>query len=477
MIIFDTNAINRINPRSPRADIVRALRASGQHRVGIPGTVLEELTAHKAKDYIAQCETAMSALNTLRRMMPWKPAANFEGPQLELEECQEHWRKVYSELFEVVPTSGEAALKALSREALALPPAKQGEKRAEGARDAAIWFTILDFLREYPDEDVHFVTDNTTDFGNGTIYRFPMDEDLGDCAGRLKRLTDFDAVVTAFTAPADGDSAAADAKRYLGSETVAATIGELALASHRGVVGLPGITTTGAPVAWIAWIGPPRTTLLSADKVAGHRIGDEVWYTAETTWLLYGVAAAVGQGVEGVSCAWTVKLLFSVGGDGGQGAPTLLSPEAPSAPDMQDKPTADALAALHKEVLRELVTSRKPGSTVDASRGNRRTGPPDTSLVAAQFDYTSGLADVVRAAVLPKIDYASLFPRIDYASLLPRIDYASLFPETAKAADIAFTTAGRSDLRARSRGDVDAVDESSESVGPDEPEALGENDG
>ncbi|MBD0695875.1 hypothetical protein [Streptomyces sp. CBMA123] len=66
MIIFDTNAVNRIDPRNPRADIVRALRASGQHRVGVTGTILEELVAHKAKDYMAQRDTAASALNSLR---------------------------------------------------------------------------------------------------------------------------------------------------------------------------------------------------------------------------------------------------------------------------------------------------------------------------------------------------------------------------------------------------------------------------
>ncbi|MFF4384593.1 PIN domain-containing protein [Kitasatospora sp. NPDC001547] len=421
MIIFDTNAINRINPRSPRADIVRALRASGQHRVGIPGTVLEELAAHKAKDYIAQRETASTALKALQRMMPWKPATVFEEPPLELEECQEYWRKAYSELFEVVPTSGEAALKALSREALALPPAKQGDKRAEGARDAAIWFTLLDFLQEYPDEDVHFVTDNTTDFGDGSTYRFPMNQDLGDCATRLKRLRDFNAVVTAFTVPVDNSSATAGAKRYLGSESVAATIGNRAFAAHRAVLGFTGSTTTGAPVEWNSWITPPACALLSTGRVDGHRIGKEIWYTAETTWLLYGLAAAVGQGLEGVSCVWSVKLLFSADADGDQGAPTLLSPDGPAAPDLQDKTTADALAALHKEVLRELISKRQPGSTAAIDQAGRPTGPADVSLLYK----TSGMADAVRAAILPKFDVASWLT-----------NYTSPVAEAAKASDL-----------------------------------------
>ncbi|MGW7582984.1 PIN domain-containing protein [Kitasatospora sp. NPDC054768] len=489
MIIFDTNAINRINPRSPRADIVRALRASGQHRVGIPGTVLEELAAHKAKDYVAQRETAASALNALQRMMPWKPTPTFEEPPLELEECQEYWRKVYSELFEVVPTSGEAALKALSREALALPPAKQGEKRAEGARDAAIWFTILEFLRNYPDEDVHFVTDNTTDFGDGTVYRFPMDQDLGDLAGRLKRLKDFDAVVTAFTVAVDNASAAADAKRFLDSEPVAATIGGLAFASHRAVLGLPGITTTGAPIEWNAWITPPRSTLLSSGKAAGHRIGKEVWYTAETTWLLYGLAAAVGQGLEGVSCIWTVKLLFSADADGDQGAPTLLSPDDPSAPDLQDKPTTDALAALHKEALRELISKRKPDSATTADQAGRPTGPSDVGLL---YNYAPGLADAVRAAVLPTFDFASWSTNFNYtapvadavkAAALSRTNLSALLASATEAADLVSGLPNYSGLlsptnpsmyvRTWPHDDIDALEELS---GSQEPERPNEDD-
>ncbi|MFD8782508.1 PIN domain-containing protein [Kitasatospora sp. NPDC059599] len=407
MIIFDTNAVNRIDPRSPRADIVRALRASGQHRVGIPGTVLEELVAHKAKDYMAQREATVSALKSLREMAPWRPADAFGEPVLELEACQEHWRALYSELFEVVPTSGGAALKALSREALALPPAKQGEKRAEGARDAAIWFTVLGFLREFADEEVHFVTNNTKDFGDGTAYRFPMDQDLGDCADRLKRLKDFDAVVTAFTTPVNGSAADADAKRYLGSESMATTIGSLALGSHRAAPGFAGITTSGDPVEWNAWTTAPRTTLLSTGKAVGHRIGQEVWYTAETTWLLYGLAAAAGRGLEGVACVWHIKLLFSSGGDGDQGVPTLLSSGDPSAPDLQDQPTADALAALHKEVLSELVSQGRRGTADNAGQQGRPASSTDVATVSG-FDASSVLADAARAAAHPTVDLAAV---------------------------------------------------------------------
>ncbi|MEV7189655.1 PIN domain-containing protein [Kitasatospora sp. NPDC093102] len=358
MIIFDTNVINRVNPRSPRADVVRALRASGKHKVGVTATVLEELAAHQAKDYMAQRQAAVTALNALRKQMPWQPAVAFEEPRLELEECLGHWRSVYSELFEVLPCSEDVALKALAREALALPPAKQGPKRGEGARDAAICFAILDYLHRFPDEEIHFVTDNSTDFGDGITYRFPMDEDLGPYAARLKRLTTFDDVVTAFTEPVDSDSAFAETERHLSSEAVTTEIGKLALA-QRAVVGFPGVDSAGSSVEWKGWIAPPSVMLLRTGNVVGHRIEEQVWYTAEPTWLLFGTAG-IGEGrLENVSCTWKIKLLFPIG-DGENGV-TLLSTDDPNAPDLQDGPTADAVEAFRAKIIKEMITStRRP---------------------------------------------------------------------------------------------------------------------
>ncbi|GAA2745966.1 hypothetical protein [Kitasatospora cinereorecta] len=78
--------------------------------------VLEEMVAHQARAYMDARDATRDALNQLRRTMPWQSGDGpVEASDLELEECQDHWRTQYSELFEVVDTSGESARRAFVR--------------------------------------------------------------------------------------------------------------------------------------------------------------------------------------------------------------------------------------------------------------------------------------------------------------------------------------------------------------------------
>jgi hypothetical protein len=132
LIIFGTNAVNLLPPDGLRADIIRKLRQSGHHRVAVPWMAMEEMVAHKAKHYPAKYQSAVRSLDKLRSELPWELQSTLEP--LDLERFQEYWRGLYGEIFEVIDTSGDAARKALGREAMALPPAKQGSKTPEATR-------------------------------------------------------------------------------------------------------------------------------------------------------------------------------------------------------------------------------------------------------------------------------------------------------------------------------------------------------
>ncbi len=416
VIIFDTNALNNIQLESPRADIMRKFRASAQHRVAVPWMVLEELVAHQATNYMDTRNAARTALKTLRKAAPWQADDGFVTPDLELEQCQDYWREQYGELFdEIVETSGEAARKALGREALALPPARRGEKKSVGSRDAAIWFSVLDFLRANPGEDVWFVTDDG-DFGDGTTYEYPMDEDLGDMAGRLHRITDFDGVVTRFTEPIEPEQARTETEALLRSALVRETIAGAACDLLRSPLGFAGTGTGARAARWQSFLSRPRAGLLRFKKVQGHRIGADVWYTAETTWLLYGTALDAEQdGVDTVTCTWEVKLLFSTAG--AQEAPTVLRTGSPAAPDPADESVGAVLAALRDAVLRETAENARAKDrtrlTVGEIAALTEKPPLDDYLASLATAYNIGFRETDVAKTLlhsTSIDIAGPLP-------------------------------------------------------------------
>jgi hypothetical protein len=89
------------------------------------------------------------------------------------------WRERLDELCEVIPIDASDAVLALSREVQGHPPARervQGKPGA-GARDAAIWLSILRDHRER-DEPGYFLTKNTKDFLDGDALKSSLLEDL-----------------------------------------------------------------------------------------------------------------------------------------------------------------------------------------------------------------------------------------------------------------------------------------------------------
>lgn len=75
------------------------------------------------------------------------------------------WRQRLAEVAQVVPTQPKDALSALMREIEGRPPARerQADKPGSGARDAAIWLTVLRDHRSRGEPGV-FVTKNKQDF-------------------------------------------------------------------------------------------------------------------------------------------------------------------------------------------------------------------------------------------------------------------------------------------------------------------------
>ncbi|MFD3681293.1 PIN domain-containing protein [Streptomyces sp. NPDC058613] len=350
MIIFDTNAVHKLSPTGPTADIIRKLQKSGHHRVAVPWMVLEEMAAHQTKYYPDKYSAAVKALEELRATVTWELQSSLEA--LDLNRLMNHWRDAYREIFEVIETNPEAMRKALTREALALPPAKRAKDHSEGARDVAIWFSILDFLKANPNEEVCFVTNNTKDFGDGITYPYPMNEDVEGLENRLTRLKDFNAVISAFTKTVSGTAAEATAKELLQAPNARTRVAETALETHQAAAGFAGLDAEDTAVRWIRWLTAPEVELLTVTKVTGHEIGGDVWYTANARWLLCGLSVNRElSDFEITASVWEAKVLFSTR-DGE--TPTLLTSHDPEAPDTTDPALAELLSRLKQRANERL---------------------------------------------------------------------------------------------------------------------------
>jgi predicted nucleic acid-binding protein len=330
LIILDTNILTKSDIDSATTDLVKIIRASGVERVAVPWVVLEELTSHRAVPYREKYEAAEAALSSLKEQTPWQMRVTL--PQMDLQRFQEEWRRRWLDVVDVVPTSEAALKQALIREANLLPPCKQvtvsagGDTEKIGGRDAAIWLTAIEYARDHPDEKVYFVSKNTKDFGDGTAYPYPMDEDVDSLGDRFVLLTSWYEVVEKFAQRADDLDEDTARSILSGSESINAIEAEASrlMSLSPGLVGPDFEATMGIfaegdgallgaePVRVLGWAALPYIDFDQATDLTAYHIGEHVWCTATVRWVLSGPALVRDSlRIQGVACVWETRVLVS----------------------------------------------------------------------------------------------------------------------------------------------------------------------
>lgn len=350
MIIFDTSVLFGLHPKNPRFDLLMALKHAGTEPAGIPWMVREELVAQQVLEYSVAYNRARDAVNALNRRTPWGSPVDLAPT--EVDQAREHWRGVYAEVLHTLETSGESALEALAREAYCQSPAKNDPDAKGGARDAAIWLSVIDYLRSHLDEHVYFVSSNVTDFGDGSSYPAVMLRDLGDMKDRLTLITSFNDVITRFTEKIEIDPGHVKGLLAgLSGDALAPVEGSALNTMRKGVFeGTRFKESAAFEVCWWGrWATAPNAVLRSVEKVSGHKINGTEWYTAAVEWILVGYAhPSLSRHIPSlaafdsttytddipelilVACTVKDKVLFSPGAEEltivEQGAPVALDP-------------------------------------------------------------------------------------------------------------------------------------------------------
>ncbi|WP_326793940.1 PIN domain-containing protein (plasmid) [Streptomyces sp. NBC_00841] len=377
MIILDTCVIYGMKLDGTEAALLRAIQETGTDRVTVPWMVLEERAAQLALKYSAAHEKASVALRQLQRETPGDvPALGAPDP----EAVRAHWRNKLTELVGVLPTSETALREGMYREANILPPAsfmphptKPNKVLKRGARDAAIWMSAVEYARAHPQDTVYFVSNNTSDFRDGSgPYLPPMDKDvegLGDRFIHLTRLTD---LLKLIAPPVEVTPE--QVEKLLPSYTD--NIRDAAMVRWGNPI--LGLSTrfsvlrqlTGEVEEAQGWMASKKSLHIKAVKVTdvkGYRLGDREWCTATVQWQFIGVAILEKSLASGC-CTWSTRIVMPLVEDGP--SPRILSAELPEAPaDDQgiEWPTNLPDPTVHTKELRHLLEMLKPSSKLETA--------------------------------------------------------------------------------------------------------------
>lgn len=330
MIILDTSILRSFNPESDTADLLRAIRASGVERVAAPATVLTELCAQLAIKYREQHARAAEAVDALVTTTPWQ--MNVSLGRCDEDAFREHWRNKWLDIVEEVPTSAEAMRQGMFRESNNLPPCRMVKGNIKiGARDTAIWLSAVEWAREHPAETVYFVSSNTTDFGDGQAFPFPMNTDLDGLGDRFVLLTSMDEVAARFS-----ESAAVDEEYAVAMLANPLFTDEVARVSTERFAGLGSFSCTvrdeidDAPIvaSALGWT-TTKAALSAVDNMQAYRIGDQTWCTATVRWHLGGIVIDRARLSDAIvaACSWTTTVLFTA--RGAESRITVLRGETP----------------------------------------------------------------------------------------------------------------------------------------------------
>jgi hypothetical protein len=285
VISFDTN---QVRGKSPDGALLRMLRKVAEetgHDLVLSEMVVEEYLAHYRHEIDVAVKKVGDGIDHLRQLVPSLPG---QMPSFDSvgEMAESSRRAQLAQIFQTYRTPDGAWQEALFREARRRPPAKTSwETSGSGARDVAIWLTIVDACR-HSGAETYFVTKNSGDFGKDGSLRPELAQDLDERLGPNAHLFRYCTDIPDLMSHLGIEQVQAPDDDSIGSAAPVRTAIERLLADEADVF-FEIVQSIPDLAAKFVYVRDGVQNLLFErlqDKVEAYRIGEGVWACARGKW-------------------------------------------------------------------------------------------------------------------------------------------------------------------------------------------------
>lgn len=284
MIVLDTNQLqSAVFPHGAVMNMLTKIAELNDRTLAIPHMVAVEDIAHHQHTIEVALKSARKAADTLDQALGSELMMGLR--QLSGSVAAQKRREALKAVFQILPTPPGAAEEALRREANRQPPAEQtwvdndGKSvKARGARDVAIWLSILEAARS-TDGEVWFVSQDA-DFGRENFHptlREEAERRLGNAHTRLRLLNGgIEELLSELAEPA---SEPKELRAWLQADIVGEAVSAQLGGSHTFFRLMPEpdpLVTTQAMKA----VGT-EVSVQEVRRTRTYKVGDRTWSSAQ----------------------------------------------------------------------------------------------------------------------------------------------------------------------------------------------------
>lgn len=188
-------------------------------KVYIPAVAAREAEETYRRKLAACLDGYNSALDQLHRWFDID-SRSLEPPP-SIDDALEAWKTRLALLAETLPTDPRDAADALEREIVGRSPTKKRapQKPGSGARDAAIWLTVLRHHKDASESGI-FITKNSNDFATDGVLKTELAAELANHAHPLELYLSLEQLIESLGKSVDAPTIELDELRQLGESSL-----------------------------------------------------------------------------------------------------------------------------------------------------------------------------------------------------------------------------------------------------------------